>query len=89
MLLPLGDLPYFFAGLSRIRLGWFALAILTSRGPFTILIVWAGDRVIDLPLSWIALLAAGLGLLLLLGFSQRDRLERWGRTYLQNTLKNP
>ena len=82
LLLPLGDLPYFFAGLSRIRLGWFALAILASRGPFTVLIVWAGDRVIDLPLSWIALFVAGLGLLLLVGFSQRDRLESWGRAYI-------
>jgi uncharacterized membrane protein YdjX (TVP38/TMEM64 family) len=82
LLLPLGDLPYFFAGLSRIRLGWFALAILASRGPFTVLIVWAGDRVIDLPLSWIALFAASLGLLLLVGFSQRERLESWGRAYI-------
>jgi uncharacterized membrane protein YdjX (TVP38/TMEM64 family) len=82
LLIPLGDLPYFFAGLSRIRLSRFALAILTSRGPFTVLIVWAGDRLIDLPLAWVAVLMASLGLLVMIGFSQRARLETWGRAYI-------
>jgi uncharacterized membrane protein YdjX (TVP38/TMEM64 family) len=89
LLLPLGDLPYFFAGLSRIRLTHFALAILASRGPFTVLLVWAGDQAIHLPLSWLALLAAGLALVILIGFSQRARLENWGRAYLKVGPKNP
>jgi uncharacterized membrane protein YdjX (TVP38/TMEM64 family) len=89
LLLPLGDLPYFFAGLSRIRLSHFALAILASRGPFTVLIVWAGDRVINWPLSWLALGAAGLGVVILLGFSQRARLESWGRAILARQLNVP
>lgn len=89
LLLPLGDLPYFFAGLSRIRLTRFALAILTSRGPFTVLIVWAGDRVINWPLSWLAIGAAGLGAVILLGFSQRARLESWGRATLARQLNAP
>jgi uncharacterized membrane protein YdjX (TVP38/TMEM64 family) len=82
LLIPLGDIPYFFAGLSRIRLTTLALAILTSRGPFTVLIVLMGDRVLDLPLTWLALLIAGIGLVIILGFSQSERLERWGRAYI-------
>jgi uncharacterized membrane protein YdjX (TVP38/TMEM64 family) len=82
LLIPLGDIPYFFAGLSQIQLSRFALAILTSRGPFTLLIVWAGDRVTHLPLAWIGLLLGAMGVIVLAGFSQRERIERWGRAYL-------
>lgn len=82
LLIPLGDIPYFFAGLSRIPLSRFALAILTSRGPFTVLIVWAGDSVVDLPLVWVALLMAAVGLIVIIGFSQRERIEAWGRDYI-------
>jgi uncharacterized membrane protein YdjX (TVP38/TMEM64 family) len=87
LLIPLGDIPYFFAGLSRIPLSRFALAILASRGPFTVLIVWAGDRVTHLPLAWIALLMGVIGLVVLAGFSQRERIERWGRAYLAHQAK--
>lgn len=82
LLIPVGDIPYFFAGLSRIRLWRFALAILTSRGPFTVLIVWLGDSVIDLPLTWMALMMAVVVLIVIIGFSQRVRLEAWGRAYV-------
>lgn len=82
LIIPLGDIPYFFAGLSKIRLLTFALAILTSRGPFTVLIVLMGDSVLDLPLTWIALLTAAFGLLVIIGFSQSKRLEKWGRAYV-------
>ena len=82
LLIPLGDIPYFLAGLSRIPLGWFALAILLSRGPFTVLIVWAGNSVVNLPLTWMALLMAVIGLIVIIGFSQAARIETWGRAYL-------
>jgi len=82
LLIPLGDVPYFFAGLSRIRLLTFALVILTSRGPFTVLIVLMGDQVLDLPLTWMALLSAGVVLIVIIGFSQSERLTRWGRAYV-------
>ncbi len=95
LLIPLGDVPYFFAGLGRIRLLTFALAILTSRGPFTVLIVILGDRVLDLPLIWVALVMAAIGLIVIIGFSQSHRLEQWGRAYVnsrankENSSKNP
>lgn len=82
LLIPLGDVPYFIAGLGRIRLSTFALAILTSRGPFTVLIVWTGNSVIDLPLTAIALLMAVVGIMVIVGFSQAERIEAWGRTYV-------
>lgn len=82
LLIPIGDLPYFFAGLSHIRLSWFALAILCSRGPFTLLIVWTGHSVADLSLNWIVLLMAAIGVIVVIGLSQRERIEAWGRTYV-------
>jgi uncharacterized membrane protein YdjX (TVP38/TMEM64 family) len=82
LLIPFGDIPYFIAGLSKIRLSTFALAILTSRGPFTILIVWLGDRVTGLPLTWTALSIAIVVLIVIVGFSQAKRIEGWGRAYV-------
>ncbi|MCB0211728.1 MAG: TVP38/TMEM64 family protein [Anaerolineae bacterium] len=82
LLIPLGDIPYFLAGLSRVPLSRFALAILTSRGPFTVLVVWAGDSVVNLPLVWVALLMAVIGLIIIVGFSQHERIEAWGRAYI-------
>ncbi len=82
LIIPVGDIPYFLAGLSKIRLTTFALAILTSRGPFTVLIVWMGDSVVDFPLTWIALVLAGIVLLVIVGYAQRERLEIWGRSYI-------
>jgi uncharacterized membrane protein YdjX (TVP38/TMEM64 family) len=82
LIIPFGDIPYFLAGLSRIRLSTFALAILTSRGPFTVLIVWMGDSVVDLPLTWIALMMAVVGIIVIIGFSQAERIEAWGRRYV-------
>ena len=84
LLIPFfGDLPYFAAGLSRIRLRTFALAILCSRGPFTALFVWAGDQALNLPLQWLVVFFAVIGLIVALGFSQARRLEVWGRAYLR------
>jgi len=82
LLIPLGDIPYFLAGLSSIRLGVFALAILLSRGPFTVLIVYLGDSFIDLPLTWVALLMAGIGIIIIIGFSQQKRIEEWAHAYV-------
>ena len=83
LLIPFGDIPYFFAGLSKIRLSTFALAILTSRGPFTILIVWLGDSAVDLPLTWLAMSIAVMTVVVIVGFSQAGRIEAWGRAYLK------
>ena len=88
LLIPLGDIPYFIAGLSRIRLSLFALAILTSRGPFTVLIVWLGDRVTGFPLTWVAVSIAVVVLIVIVGFSQAGRIEAWGRGYVTRRTGN-
>jgi uncharacterized membrane protein YdjX (TVP38/TMEM64 family) len=82
LLIPFGDIPYFIAGLTKVRLRTFALAILASRGPFTVLIVWTGDKAIDLPLEYFALLIAVVILVVIIGFSQSRRIETWGRAYV-------
>lgn len=82
LLVPVGDIPYFLAGLSRIRLSALALAILLSRGPFTLFIVWTGDSVVHLPLTWLAVMMAVVGIIVIIGFSQAERIERWGRVYV-------
>lgn len=80
--MPVGDFIYFVAGLSKIRLRTFALAMLTSRGPFTALIVWAGSGLADLSLVWLAVLIAAVGLVVIVGFSQRIRLEAWAHAFV-------
>jgi uncharacterized membrane protein YdjX (TVP38/TMEM64 family) len=82
LLIPFGDLPYFFAGLTKIRLRTFALAILASRGPFTALLVWTGSSVAGLSLGWLAALTALIGLVVIAGFSQRARIEAWARAFV-------
>ncbi len=82
LLIPLGDLPFFFAGLTQIRLRMLALAILASRGPFTVLLVWTGSSVADLSLGWLAALMALIGMIVILGFSQRTRIETWARAFV-------
>ena len=66
LLLPVGDFPYFVAGLSRVPLRTLALATLLSRGPFTFLVAWVGASSIQAP-PWvfIALVAAVLALVVL------------------------
>jgi uncharacterized membrane protein YdjX (TVP38/TMEM64 family) len=88
LLIPFGDIPYFIAGLSRIRLSLFALAILTSRGPFTVLIVWLGDRVTGFPLTWVAVSIAVVVLIVIVGFSQAGRIETWGRGFVTRRTGN-
>ncbi len=82
LLIPVGDFVYFVAGLSKIRFRIFALAILSSRGPFTAFIVWTGSSVADLSLTWLAVLAAVIGLVVVVGFSQRTRIEAWARAFV-------
>ncbi|MFN8457547.1 MAG: VTT domain-containing protein [Anaerolineae bacterium] len=83
LLLPvLGDFIYFVAGLSKIRLRTFALAILLSRGPFTAFIVWTGSSAAELPWQWLGLMMAVVGLLVILAWSQRVRLEGWAHAFV-------
>ncbi|OQY48878.1 MAG: hypothetical protein B6242_00995 [Anaerolineaceae bacterium 4572_78] len=50
--IPIGDIPYFIAGLSRIKLSSLAIAILLSRGPASFAIAWIGATSLSFP-TWI------------------------------------
>lgn len=68
LLLPVGDFPYFIAGLSRVRLRTLAIATLLSRGPFTFLIAWIGASSVQAP-PWIFMaLVVGVLVLVALGY---------------------
>ena len=88
LLIPFGDIPYFIAGLTKIRLSVFALAIALSRGPFTILIVWTAHNAIDLPFQYFALMIVVILIIVAIGFSQAKRIEVWGRKYVSRLAGN-
>lgn len=77
LLLPIGDIPYFVAGLSRVKLGTLVTAILLSRGPFTVLIAWAGASATSAP-SWaIGAMFVAILALVGLGYQFRNQLGGW------------
>jgi len=82
LLVPFGDIPYFIAGLTKIRLSVFALAIVLSRGPFTVFIVWSARNAIDLPFQYFALMIIVVLVMVAIGFSQANRIETWGRKFV-------
>jgi uncharacterized membrane protein YdjX (TVP38/TMEM64 family) len=89
LLIPFGDIPYFIAGLTKIRLSVFALAIALSRGPFTVLIVWTAANAIELPFQYFALMIVVVLIVVVIGFSQAKRIEAWGRKYVSRLVDDP
>jgi uncharacterized membrane protein YdjX (TVP38/TMEM64 family) len=89
LVIPFGDIPYFIAGLTRIRLSIFALAIALSRGPFTVLIVWTAQNAIELPFQYFALIMVIVLIFVVIGFSQAKRIEAWGRKYVSRMADHP
>lgn len=77
LLLPIGDIPYFIAGLSRVKLGTLAAAILLSRGPFTVLVAWAGASATTAPAWAIGAMFAAILAVVALGYLSRNRLGGW------------
>lgn len=74
---PLGDFPYYVAGLSRVKYSILALAILISRGPFTFLISWAGATSLQAP-RWIFWLVVAVILgIVVLGYLVKDWVTGW------------
>lgn len=82
LLIPLGDFPYFIAGLSRLRFSRLAVAIVCSRGPFTVLVTWLGARAVEAS-AWLffGLMAAILGLLAVVYLLRRP-LNAWLERYV-------
>ncbi len=77
LLLPTGDLPYFAAGLSRIKLRHFFVALVAARIPFTFVLTHAAARATTLPRGTLLLLLVPVALLGLLAYWQQERINRW------------
>jgi len=77
LFIPIGDFPYYIAGLSRLRLSQLAVAIVCSRGPSTVLTTWAGAGAVEAPV-WILLVLLGVILSLgVAGYIYRQPLLSW------------
>lgn len=75
--IPLGDFPYYIAGLSRVKYGTLALAILISRGPFSFVISWAGATSLQAP-PWVLWTLLGVILVIIaIGYFARNRITLW------------
>lgn len=75
--IPLGDFPYYIAGLSQVKYRILLLAILISRGPFTFVISWVGSTSVEAP-TWMIWTIFGLILLIvLIGYLSKDRIQAW------------
>jgi len=77
LLVPVGDVPYYIAGLSRVRLGTLTLAILLSRGPFTFLIAWIGATSVQAPAWMFIALIVAIVAVVALGYVFRDKVSQW------------
>jgi uncharacterized membrane protein YdjX (TVP38/TMEM64 family) len=81
LLLPTGDFPYFAAGLSRIPLRHFLLALIAARVPFTFVITHAAAEAVTLPPQRLLLLALPLIVLGVIAYWKQDeiseRVTRW------------
>ncbi len=82
LLIPLGDFPYYFAGLSRVRLRTLFWAILISRGPFTFLITWAGANSVAAPGWIIALMFVVVLSIVAVGYLSRNQIHLFMEKYV-------
>ena len=86
MLFPTGDYPYFAAGLSRVSLKNFLIALCLARLPFTFLLTYAAERTTTLPSELTWLFGAVLVALLVLAYWQQARIMRWGEFLLDKVV---
>jgi uncharacterized membrane protein YdjX (TVP38/TMEM64 family) len=84
---PTGDIPYYLAGVSRVKYTTLALAILASRGPFTFVFAWAGANALDAP-RWIlwGLLGLIMGFILI-GYLLKHKITFWLDQYVLHRLE--
>lgn len=77
LLIPLGDFPYFVAGVSRVKFRTLGAAILLSRGPFTFLIAWVGANSTQAPTWMIGALFAIILAFVAVGYIFRAPISVW------------
>jgi len=86
LLIPLGDFPYYLAGLSRVKFKTLAAAILLSRGPFTFVITWAGATSVQAPAWVFGALLAGVLVVVTLGYAFKTPLTLWLERHILHRL---
>jgi len=86
--IPLGDFPYYLAGLSRVKYNTLALAILLSRGPFTFVISWLGETSVEAPRWLFGLLSVVIIGLVVVGYLAKDKLGLWLERHVLHRLSD-
>lgn len=89
LLLPTGDLPYFAAGLSRLRLRDFMIALAAARLPFTFVLTTAAAHALTLPRQALLLALVPLLLLGVLGYWQQEQISKWVHQKLEKLAPSP
>lgn len=82
LLLPTGDLPYFVAGLSRIPLRRFMVALALARLPFTFVLTHAAAQATTVSREVALLFLLPLLLLGGLAYWQQSRIEQWVQRWI-------
>lgn len=89
LLLPTGDLPYFAAGLSRIPLRRFAVALFWARFPFTFVLTYAASRATELPQGPLFAMIGVAVLLAAVAYRQQARLQLLFHDVLDRVAEKP
>jgi uncharacterized membrane protein YdjX (TVP38/TMEM64 family) len=83
---PIGDLPYFLAGLAKVGYVQILLLTLVVRVPATFAVAAVGAGAVQLSWGWLALIIGALAVLLLLYLRYQTALLRWMDRTLQRRL---
>lgn len=77
LFLPTGDLPYFVAGLSRVSIRNYLIALCAARLPFTFVITYAAAEAVSLPTQTILWLSGVILFVMAFAYWQQERLASW------------
>lgn len=83
---PTGDLPYFLAGLAKVSFAKVMLITLLIRVPSTFVVASAGAGVMWLSWWQMALVLAGLGVMLVVFLRYQDALVDWSDRLMQRRI---
>lgn len=84
---PIGDIPYFLAGLSPVSFVKILIITLVVRVPSTFVVAAAGAGVLMLTWWQVALLLGALLGLLFLFFRHQEQLMRWSDQHIQRRIE--
>lgn len=88
LLLPTGDLPCFAAGLSRISMGRFFLALFAARFPFTFVLTHAAAQATTLSSRTLLVITVPVAIAGGLAYWQQTRIQGWMHRWLERFSHN-